>query len=301
MPQPTSGLSAEPRHRPRQGPRAGRGRTELARSVAWRLLVAVLAVLSTGGVYDDEPPDYRRTDPDNPGGERVGDDDGDDGFTGYPEDPGRPGDAYRDASSEYRPFSPNWTGAFVGGGLLGGATSLRGEFLEGMDHAPGFGLFLNASTVQQVLDVQVHYLRASYTAPVTPGSADFTRQHAGVALLVHPFFLFVINTPPAAYIIANAYAMIGLGADITDVTGDVDAHYAGLGWRLGGGVDVPIDDPNDGGAFWLGFQWQHAFVRGEPSIDAVGRDRLRENYLLLRLSSRFNGGFSRIGFRPTAP
>ncbi|MCB9506147.1 MAG: hypothetical protein H6698_08610 [Myxococcales bacterium] len=259
-------------------------------------LVAALVPFVLGAGDDDEARDYPRTDPDIPGGERRGADDGDDGFTGYPADPGVPGDAYRDASSEYRAYSPNWTGGFLGGGLLGGVSTLRSHLTDGAATAPAFGAFLNWSSVQQILDLQLQYTRATLHPTVGGSASSVTRQDVAGALLLHPFFLFVINSPPLAYIIANAYALFGLGAEFTAFDDPIDRTYQSYGWRVGGGIDIPVDNPNDGGGFWVGVQFQRAYVMGAPSVAPIGRERLWENTLFLRLSYRHNGNLLR-GFQ----
>ncbi len=274
-----------------------------ARRSTRALIVALAGLLCTAGVRDDEMPDYPRTDPDNPGGERLGDDDGDDGFTGYPADVGDPGDDYYSPGDEYRRYSPNWTGAFIGGGVITGMASLRrAEFADDIDHALGLGAFFNWSSLNQIIDLQVHYLRADFQPRIDELDAEVRRNTVGAALLVHPLFLAVINRPRVGYTIANTYVLLGGGLEVTDVSSAVvDTRYTAPGWRLGGGVDTYLDSPADGGAFWLGFQYQRAFVQSAPNDEFVRRRELREHWFTLRLSYRFNGNVF-TGFRgPDSP
>lgn len=239
----------------------------------------------------DEDPTYPRIDPDNPGGERYGDDDGDDGFTGYPADPGEPDDAYHDVSSEYQRYSPNWTGAFIGGGLLGGMAAVRGDLIDGVDRAPAFGAFFNWSSLNQIVDLQLQYLRADFS-PTFAGGADgrLLRQTVGANLLLHPLFLETIGGGRSSWTMANTYVLVGLGAEFNAIEADERrVDYQSLGWRIGAGTGTYLDNPNDGGAFWLGLQFQRAYVQGAPSDPEVGRAKLRENVVFLRLSYRWNG------------
>ncbi len=241
----------------------------------------------------DDDPTWPRIDPDNPGGERLGDDDGDDGFTGYPADPGEPNDAYRDSSTEYVRYSPNWTGAFVGGGGLVGLGALRGDMLEGVDHTVAYGAFLNWSSVSQVVDLQGQYVRARYNPALADGTdVHFTRQGLTGSILFHPLFLTIIGGSKMTHLLANTYVLGGLGVEfnrIEPIGERPDIAYNALGWRIGAGTGLYLDNPNDGGAFWLGLQFQRVYVQGAPNNPNVGREKLTENLTMLRLSYRWNG------------
>lgn len=252
---------------------------------------------------DDADPEYPRIDPNNPGGERLGDDDGDDGFTGYPADPGEPGDAYHDTSSEYVRYSPNWNGSFIGGGALVGMGALRSDLTLNVDRGPTFGAFANWSSVSQIVDIQVQYLRSQYSPTLRDGAtADFTRQNASASILLHPLFLTIIGGSKMSHLVANTYFLSGLGAEFNRIEptsgarADDTIGYTSLGWRIGAGTGLYLDNPNDGGAFWLGVQFQRAYVQGDPNNATIGRSKSRENLIMLRLSYRWNGN-AFAGFR----
>lgn len=259
-----------------------------------RRLLAILPLCLLCIAADDEDVQYPRIDPNNPGGERLGDDDGDDGFTGYPADPGEPDDAYHDTTSEYVRYTPNWNGAFVGGGALVGLGALRGDLVQGVDHTVAYGAFLNWSSVSQVLDLQGQYVRATYQPTLAEGgTASFTRQGVTGDILFHPLFLTIIGGSTMSHVLSNTYVLGGLGVEFNRISPDApdrgDIRYTSLGWRLGGGTGIYLDNPNDGGAFWLGIQFQRVYVQGAPNRAEIGRQKLRENLTMLRLSYRWNG------------
>jgi hypothetical protein len=256
------------------------------------LLVAVaMAASAPAHAQDEYEQPYRNTAPDNPGGERYGDDDGADGFDGYPVDVGEPGDSYHDTSTEHRAYSPNWTGAYLGVGPLVGVATIRGEYIRGVDRALAYGAFFNWSSLNQILDAQLQYTRAEFQPSLDGGDATLLRQSVAGNLLIHPLFLAIISGPRAGYTVANTYFLAGGGLEFNRLTpaAGPDVSYTSLGWRIGGGTGTYLDDPSDGGAFWLGIQFQRAYIQGSVSDPEIGRQKLRENMVLIRLSYRRNG------------
>lgn len=266
----------------------------------WRL-AALLPLCLLCAASGDDIREYPRIDPNNPGGERLGADDGDDGFTGYPADPGEPGDAYHDTSAEYRAYSPNYTGAYLAGGALAGFAALRGEPIDRVDRAPAYGAFLNWSSNSQIIDLQFQYLRARFDTVEGGLDTDRVRQTVGANLLFHPLFLSIIGGR-TGYIVANTYFLTGVGLEINDVhrQGQQPFDYRSPGWRIGGGTGTFLDNPNDGGGFWLGIQFQRTYVQGAANDPNVGRQKLHENALFIRLSYRRNGNIFRGFSAPPA-
>ena len=241
-------------------------------------------------------------------GPMYGTDDRGDDFEGYPVDPGRPGDAYYDTSVEHRAFSPNWTGACIGVGVLGGLHNFRSPYVSGTLRAPAFGAFAQWSSAQQILDLQLGYLGARGAGEAFGNDATLTRHNVHAALQVHPFFLGVLGGDRISYTIASWYLLVGFGVDVTQITPTssapddaVGTRLVAPGWRFGSGLDTPLDSPEDGGAFWLGFQYQLGLVRGVRSNEEIGRDRALEHMMLVRLTYRWNGLLPRGMFGPGSP
>ena len=264
------------------------------------LLIIVFALGSIAADGDDEH--RRRADPDNPGGERVGDDDGADGFTGYPADPGEPDDLYYDATAEHQPYSPNWTGLFIGGGLIGGASFLRSDVFD--DNAVGarYGAFLNASSLLHIADAQLSYTRASYSTSLLGEDTTLNRDSLTASFLLHPALLAIINGPAYGFPLASIYISIGASLEFVSVdSASVDHNYSNLGWHLGGGFDYPLDNPQDGSSFWLGFQYLWNHTGGDTDDEIFSREQLLENIVMLRLSYRMNIHVFRNMPGPDAP
>ncbi len=256
--------------------------------------IAVIALaLSCVAAGRDEPRDYPRTDPDNPGGQRFGADDGDDGFTGYPVDPGEPDDPYFDYMEEYAPYAPTWNGAFVGAGIISGPLSQYGTEFDERTTAFSYGAFANYSSVFEVIDLQGAYRR--YSADNAHEGADLhlTRDQLSLSGLLHPFFIGLISGTKFGYTIGAIYTLGGLSMDWVDIEGDMNESYRAIGWHLGGGIDIPIDSPQDGNAFWIGLQFRQDHVPGGQAEGFLRHRTIREDALLLRLTYRHNGNLLR--------
>jgi hypothetical protein len=268
-----------------------------------RLLLLALCALLCSAAGDDEVDSFPLIAPDNPGGERLGDDDGADGFDGYPADPGQPGDAYYDASTEHRAYSPNWTGAYFGGGLLGGMASVRSPLSDEVLRAPAYGAFITWSSLNQILDLQGGYLGATFTLDGAP-ERRLRRHSIHGAGLAHPLFLAVLGGGRMATTIANWYILGGFAAERFAFDGTAtapdEAAWA-FGWKVGTGIDTYLDSPHDGGAFWLGLQYQFGLWNSTRYVRSLPRARFQEHWLLVRLSYRWNGGFFRGGRGPDVP
>lgn len=269
-----------------------------------RLAAIATALLCFAGGDEGSVTDYPLRAPDNPGGERHGDDDAEDGFDGYPVDPGEPGDSYYDVTEEHRPYSPNWTGAYFGGGLMGGLATVRTDLANGVARAPAYGVFLEWSSVNQILNLQGGYLGTRFSLDTEVGEVTLRRHGVHGAVLAHPLFLAVLNGGRVATTIANWYILVGLGAErfVWDAPPSFeDTNAWQLGWKLGSGVDTYLDSPHDGSAFWIGVQYQFGIWRTTAYEPLFPRERFQEHWVLLRLSYRWNGGFFAGGEGPDVP
>lgn len=288
-------------------PRASARRERARAAAAWCAALLLLLAAPAYAGDDAAPESVAESDDAAAPASRYGRDDRGDDFEGYPVDAGDPGDDYYDVSVEHRAFSPNWTGAFVGVGVLGGMHSFRAPYVSGTLRAPAYGAFINWASAQQALDLQLGYLGARASGEVLGGDATLVRHNIHAAVLAHPFFLGVLGGDRPSYTIAGWYLLIGAAVDITRVDaesaaeGAPDTTLVAPGWRFGTGIDTFLDSPEDGRAFWLGFQYQLGLVRGQRNNDEIGRQRALEHLLLLRLSYRWNGHILRGGFGPGTP
>ena len=254
-------------------------------------LTVCFFVAASAAAADDQGPRYpQRTDPSVPGGARLGDDDRDDNFDGYPDGPREPGDAYFDTTAEYRAYTPNWIGAFVGGGLIGGLVRQDATFLDAPVNDHLFGAFLQTASTQLVLDGELAYTQDSTQARIGGDAVTIDRHTISAAGLVHPFFLGNIRGGWFAFVVPGIYGTAGVSWNWASIRGQAhDADISENGWHVGAGFDIPIDSPQDGGAFWAGLQYRYQRI-SDNRENALLRDGLfSEQQLLLKLAYRYNG------------
>ena len=230
-----------------------------------------------------------RNDADNPGGERLG---ADEDWTGYPADSGDSGDAYYDPSTEYRRYSPNWTGAFVGFGAEVGGGSFGGDGLDGRALAPAAALFVQGSTVNHIGDVMLDWHMAWPSVDVAGAENPVAMRRMGTSLTfgLHPLFLSIIGGDLPSYVIADFALLIGPTLEWTRIdTPGRDTSWRSLGWHIGASMNLPLDNVHDGGSSWLGVVYRYRNVAGDPSNRRVERQHLREHTVALRFTLRRNG------------
>jgi hypothetical protein len=247
------------------------------------------------------PPEYEgRRDPNNPGGERLGEEED---FTGYPADPGEPGDPYYDPSSEYRAYSPNYTGQTFGLGIQGGVGWLYGPNFNEATVGPAFGGYLEATTLLGVVSFYGTLTRSQFSnAPIGDDRVDVVKHELHVSTALHPLLFFILGGTRLDYTIQNFYLMAGGNLTFFDADGDsVNSNFTRPGFHLGAGIDTYLDDVNDGGAFWIGVQYRWTNTGGGRNDDLFRDNWIREHQLFLRLSYRWNGFIGHGASGPTAP
>ena len=268
----------------------------------WKVTALFVLAIMSIAAGRDEPRDYPRTDPNNPGGERFGADDGDDDFTGYPVDVGEPNDPYFDYMNEYAPYPPVWNGSFVGAGLLVGPLWQYGSEFDERSLALSYGAFVNYSSVFEVLDLQAAFRRFSVSNQHENADLQLDNSQLSLSMLVHPFFIGLISGTKFGYTIGAIYGIGGLSFDWVRIEGSQNEDYRAVGWHIGGGIDIPIDSPQDGNAFWIGLQFRQDHIPGGKAEGFLRHRTISQDALLLRLSYRHNGNLFRTRITgPTSP
>jgi hypothetical protein len=170
------------------------------------------------------------------------------------------------------PYSDNYTGAFVAAGATAG--SVRGAAPDAeASWGPAVGAWVQWSAPLQVLDAQLSWLHSE----VGDGQDTLV-----AAAAMHPLFIAHLESSPLFYVLGSFYVLAGLDVDF--VHGPDGVTDPGI--HLGAGFDVPLDDVDDGGAFWLGFEYRRNTIdhpREHYSVEEV------QHVALLRLSWRNNG------------
>lgn len=255
-------------------------------------LAVLLAMLSTSALAFalkvPPPPEYSgRRDPNNPGGERVG---ADEDFDGYPADPGKPGDQYHDTSSEYRMYSPSWTGASWGFGLMGGVGRMYGPAFDSTETGGVFGGFAQISTLLSVADGILSVTRGGFKASMNDSPVDVSRWDIHASATIHPGLFFNLSGGRFWTTMAQLYLMGGGNLTVQKTKGDmIDSKFVRPGYHLGVGIDTYLDTPHDGSAFWVGIQYRWTNTAGGLHDDDFRYKWTREHQIFLRLSFRING------------
>jgi hypothetical protein len=262
-------------------------RAALAAWTAW----LTLPLASNTFAQEPETEEFPRIDPDNPGGERLGQDGADDGFTGYPADPGAADDPYFDTTVESRPYVPNYTAAYVAGGLTVGATQLRGRLLDQPSFAPAFGAHFGLGTVAALADFQLSWVTALHSGvQIETAPVDITHHSLAASVGVHPGFFWLIGGTRLDYTIADFALVAGPSIEWMTYDGEyLQANYAVPGYHVGARIATYLDSPQDGGAAWLGFEYRYNNISGSDNDPFFERQRLKEHTFTLRIQWRVNG------------
>ena len=189
----------------------------------------------------------------------------------------------------------HYTGGTLGVGLVSGPSLLSDSDYE---KRAGYvaGLNVRFSSVMQIFDAALEYTNEGYK-PTTSHGQNTTIQRHSVTLLAngHPLFLRIWGNNRLWYTLAGWYIQTGLGAEWTRV-GD-DSYKSSAAVHLGTGIETPLDDPNNGGGFWLGVNWRWKFVFMRPELD--GHHDLDAHLFLLTLTYKWNNiSFTRLDRPP---
>ncbi len=278
---------------------AGRQASTRFRHLVACCLTALVALGAAGtAAAFDEPRDYPRNDPDNPGGERVGDHEdatgGDDDFTGYPADPGDPDDEYYDQSTEYRAYSPSYTGATFGIGIRGGFAQQYGPQFDDKALGPAFGGFLNMSTVLQVVTLEGGLSHSRFDNSIGGEDVSVTSTSLDISQALHPGLFLNIGASRLLYTLATFKLMFGGTFAFNHVEGEnIDAKWARAGFMAGLGMDTYLDSIHDGRAMWVGFEYRWVNMSGGQDEPEFRHTWMRQHQFFIRFTYRINGNIIR--------
>ena len=156
-----------------------------------------------------------------------------------------------------------YMGAHIGGGLLGGTGLLSyGGYDEELPSVM-VGAFARVSTVLQLLDVQLEYQFRQHAVVVQQERAQFKGHGISISTNAHPFFFNILRNNRWWYIVSGLYIQFGGGVERMSIQSgslNVDRVEWAPAMHGGVGMDIPLDDPEDGGGFWLGFNYRYKAV-----------------------------------------
>lgn len=195
-----------------------------------------------------------------------------------------------------------YTGAGVGAAVFAGPTVLGDRSWQ--DRVGwAVGAYARLSTVMQIVDLQLEYHHDRLDTRADDAPVTVRRHSVSQSTNLHPLFLRMLGNNRLWYILGSWYLQVGLSLELTALESPllgIDRDDKALGIHVGTGLDFPLDDPNDGGAFWLGVLWRYAFIGMNPRIGA--HEDLDTHFVLLAVSYRSNDlSFGRVPRPPELP
>lgn len=189
-----------------------------------------------------------------------------------------------DAGQRYSDF---FTGAFH-------EYSLRGAWSDGKKtEYEGWSLDVGVRHSFPMLlgDARISYRFDSLQAERTALPDDLERHAIGAHVAIHPLYLALLGSDWLGYTIASLYFEIGGGTqfgilDTRETTGEYQRDW-GLFATLGGGLDMPLADPDVGHAPWLNVVYRFEY----SDFDRAGADDLllRRHEIFVGVGWRING------------
>jgi hypothetical protein len=179
-------------------------------------------------------------------------------------------------------YSDSFTGQFTGVEARFLLSNGEGEGLEGwgVDVGPRVAFPMGLG------DFRLAYRYDALGAPEAPGGASTTHSVGG-SFAVHPLYLLLLGSDWISYVAGSLYLDVGLGGQYSALTvGDETRATPGFFWSWGGGIDVPLWDPDVGWAPWVNVSYRNHRGLGP---DGAGEARWDSTHsLMLGLGLRFN-------------
>lgn len=191
-------------------------------------------------------------------------------------------------ADDVRPYAREYTGSYVSAGVFAGPTFIHPARGTG-GWTTAYGGWVQATAPLSVIDARlsVHGSKRHVTLDGF-GQAEMSQLSSFAGAGLHPFYLLHLESSRLFYTLGGVYVLAGLDVDRVEVhlQNDDVTDYS-LGWQLGGGLDVPLDDVDDGGSFWLGVQYRYNSwtIDKKPLYDT----ELSQHVLFAALAYRHNG------------
>jgi hypothetical protein len=152
---------------------------------------------------------------------------------------------------------------------------------------PAVGASVRVATFLSLLDVELGVLASTYEAiaPEGAGRLRVQRLSLGGEAHLHPLLTTILKNSTLWYILAGIYGSIGIDLDLT-FEPNADGPSVDFGWHVGGGLDIPLGDPNGGWGLWLGVNYRLRFLDASTSISDL--TEFDEHVVLLTLGYRNN-------------
>lgn len=184
--------------------------------------------------------------------------------------------------SQTRRYGQHYNGSFVD-------FSARAAY-EHVVSAPYAGwswdVGLRQALVMHLLDTRLAFREERLSPRDGVGGEAFVVRAVDVSTGFHPLYLALLLSDWLGYVAASLYVEAGLGAQFAAGQGGAESD-AGFRWHVGGGLDLPVTDPDRGWSVWLNGLYR--FTWSDFDFDAGGELDLYHHSAFAGLSLRFNG------------
>lgn len=184
-------------------------------------------------------------------------------------------------------YSDFFTGAFHEYSLRGAWSDSKQTDYEGW--SLDFGV--RHSFPMLLGDARISYRFDSLTPERDDLPAEIERHALGAHVALHPLYLALLGSDWLGYTIASLYFEIGGGVhygilDTVETRGEYERDF-GLFATLGGGIDIPLWDPDVGHAPWLNAVYRFQYSDFDRPDSATLR--LRRHQFFIGIGWRING------------
>ena len=125
------------------------------------------------------------------------------------------------------------------------------------------------SALLHLLDVEVTGLHTGYlvSLPATGGGqeageteASLARWSLGLSLNMHPGMLLLLESNYLGYVLGGLYLAVGASLDWGKLDPEGKSQL-GASYHWGGGLDLPLGDPDEGDPLWLTAVYRRSYLR----------------------------------------
>jgi len=179
-----------------------------------------------------------------------------------------------------------YTGAALGLALHGGPTVMNDDSLSSR---VGFvaGVAGRMTGLLQLSDGELGYHLSRTSPSGRAGEVGVMRHGFSFTAGFHPLFLLGLGNRWIHYVINSVHADIGGSYHLTTLSFGGDTRTRGdIGWQWGGGLDLPLQNPNKGTSWWLGLRYRQVRVNTDLATERILN--VGQHQLLVSLEHRWN-------------
>lgn len=173
-----------------------------------------------------------------------------------------------DDGDEQRGYSKFYNGAFTEYSVRGGPNFSGANTFDGWHFDAG----LRQSIPMHIVDMRLSYQFDSLSA-TGDNAAGIDAHGLSLHAKLHPAYLALLGSDWFSYVVASLYFDAGIGGQFASLDpsggGDIETDL-GFVWSVGGGLDLPLWDPDAGESMWINLMYSYQrsdFDRPDAEID----------------------------------